>query len=94
MKEKPDVIVFEFTCDPWSLIQNVNIAKSEEFAAQVRLVRTRRLAMLRWIARVQSWQERRRAHFLVENPSTSLAWKQFCMRAMQEENYVTITDLC
>ncbi len=30
----------------------------------------------------------------MENPSTSLAWKQFCLRRLQDDKYVTITDLC
>ncbi len=52
VKGKPDVIVFEFMCDPWSVMQNVSLAKSEDFAAQLRAIRVRHLAMLRWISRV------------------------------------------
>ncbi len=94
MQDKPDVIVFEFMCDPWSLIQNVNIAKSEDFAQRLRTERIRHLAMLRWVGRVQQWQVRRHGQFLVENPSTSLVWKQFCLRRMQSDHYVTLADLC
>ena len=90
----PDLIVAEWMCDPWSNIQNINLAKGGDTAQKILDKREIHSHLLQWFAKVEQWQRKRGAHWLAEKPHGALSWKQQCMLAIQDENYNAIADLC
>ena len=72
-EEAPDLIVLAFPCDPWSIMQNLNLGK-EGFAVWLSTQKEAHRPLLRFVRRVVLHQRRRGKRFLIENPRTSRAW--------------------
>ena len=87
----PDVIVGEWMCDPFSQMQNINRCKSRLLAHKLRAAQEKHRPLLRWIARVERWQRRRGKHWIGEQPSTCLSWKEPALQEMQDN---VIIDMC
>ena len=64
---RPDLIVAEWMCDPWSNIQNLNIAKGGMAEKHVYQKRAVHKHWLTWMAEVELWQRERGAHWIGEN---------------------------
>ena len=67
-KEKPDLIVAEWMCDPFSSMQNINVAKGGLTAEKILEKRRTRAKLIDWIAKQERWQRTRNAHWLGEQP--------------------------
>ncbi len=93
-KLKPDVIIAEWMCDPWSQMQNINISKGGLTAENIMEKRRIHTHLLHWLAYVERWQTSRGAHWVGENPYTAASWRQPALQAMLKRNWNTISDLC
>ena len=83
-KEKPDLIVAEWMCDPFSQMQNINLAKGGLTAE-----------IIDWTAKEERWQRRvNKGHWLGEQPEKCGSWNLSATQEMQQENYNIVFDMC
>jgi len=55
-REKPDLIIGEWMCGPFSQFQNINMAKSPEMRNKILDLRKAHKKVSAWIARQEQWQ--------------------------------------
>ena len=55
-REKPDLIVGEWMCSPFSSLQDVNLAKGEELGNKILKEQREHAKVSAWIAKIGRWQ--------------------------------------
>ena len=92
-REKPDLIVAEWMCDPFSSMQNINIAKGGLTAEKILEKRKALAKLIEWIARQERRQRTRNCHWLGEQPERCGSWDLSATQEMQRENWNTVFDV-
>ena len=94
-EQKPDLIIAQWMCDPFSSRQNVNIARGGITAENILEKRKTHTKLNDWIARQERWQRtQNKGHWLGEQPQTCGSWKLQSTQEMQQENYNIVFDMC
>jgi hypothetical protein len=94
-REKPDLIIGEWMCGPFSQFQNINMAKSPEMRNKIIDLRKAHKKVSAWIARQEQWQRLvNKGHWIGEQPARCGSWNLQCLQEMQEESYNTDFDMC
>ena len=94
-REKPDLIIGEWMCGPFSQFQNINMAKGPEWMTKILELRKAHMKVSAWIARQERWQRlENKGHWIGEQPARCGSWNLKCLQEMQEENYNTYFDMC
>ena len=94
-KEKPDLIIGEWMCGPFSAMQNINLTRSPELRDRILEAQRQHTKVSAWIAKVEKWQRTvNRGHWLGEQPAQCRSWKSDCLQEMQQENLNTYLDMC
>jgi hypothetical protein len=92
---KPRLIVMAPPCGPWSSLQNLNLRRPG-YAKQLERLRRAHRVLLRRVAQLYMIQLESGRHALIENPWTSLAWRQPELKQLLEhaDSYVARCDQC
>jgi hypothetical protein len=94
-REKPDLIIGEWMCGPFSQFQNINMAKGPDWMSKILELRKAHMKVSAWIARQERWQRlENKGHWIGEQPARCGSWNLKCLQEMQEENYNTYFDMC
>ena len=89
--EKPDLIVGEWMCDPFSQVQNLNIGRGGLTAEKILEKRRTHSKLVEWIAKQERWQRTaNKGHWLDEQPEKCGSWNLTATQEMQRENYNTV----
>ena len=93
--EKPDLIVGEWMCSPFSSLQHINLSKSPELRNKILAEQREHAKVNAWIAKIEKWQRTvNKGMWLGEQPHKCGSWKLACMQEMQRVNHNTYFDMC
>ena len=82
-------------CDPYSTMQNNNLAKGGLTEARILDMRKSHAKLVDWIAKQERWQrEVNKGHWLGEQPEKCGSWNLRATQEMQRDNFNTVFDMC
>ena len=82
-------------CGPFSPLQNINKAKSQELHDKIVADQREHAKVSAWIAKIERWQRKvNKGMWVGEQPDKCGSWNLKCTQEMQQENHNSRLDMC